>query len=155
MSGPIDVTIDLDTQEIDVSQEVIDLNIELDTKQVDIASSEIDVQIEMLEAARLEFLFPEGPPGPEGPMGAIGPQGPRGYSGPQGPEGPPGTGITYIFTQVGAITTWDIVHNLNQYPSVTVIDSGGSEIIPNLSYPSANEVVLSFANPTSGTAYLN
>jgi hypothetical protein len=149
MSEPIELIIDLDTREVEVIQDITNLNIDLETKKFDVIPKEIDLQIDMLEAAQLEFLFPEGPPGPPGPKGS---QGPRGYT---GPPGPPGPETTYPFVQSAASVSWDIIHNLNRYPSVTVIDSGGSEIIPNLSYISANEVVLSFANPTSGTAYLN
>lgn len=79
----------------------------------------------------------------------------QGPPGPAGPPGSPAVQTTYIFTQTIAVSTWSIIHNLNCYPSVTVIDTGNSEIIPDVSYISSNEVRLSFANPTSGKAYLN
>ena len=70
-------------------------------------------------------------------------------------EGAQQVETTYVFTQVVAAMTWNILHNLNRYPSVTVVDSGGSEIIPTLIYIDSNSVTLSFGAATSGKAYLN
>jgi hypothetical protein len=93
--------------------------------------------------------------GSAGPEGPEGPDGPPGPAGPPGPPGPSGVEATYTFTQVAPDDSWNIIHNLDRYPSVTVVDSGGSEIIPNLIYINANQIDLYFANPTSGKAYLN
>lgn len=87
--------------------------------------------------------------------GLTGPQGPEGPTGPTGPEGQPGTQTTYVYTQLAAAYLWEITHNLDRYPSVTVIDSGDSEIIPDVVYLSNNAVRLYFAYATSGKAYLN
>jgi len=62
---------------------------------------------------------------------------------------------TYTHTQGSASATWTITHNLNRFPAVTVVDSGNSEIIPNVVYTNANTLVVSFDSPTSGKAYLN
>lgn len=62
---------------------------------------------------------------------------------------------TYIFTQTSPSTTWSIVHNLGRNPSVTVIDSGGTEIITDVQYVDANNLQITFGAPTSGKAYLN
>lgn len=78
-----------------------------------------------------------------------------GAIGPPGPPGPPGPGATYIHDQLIPNYLWQIVHNLNLFPSVTVVDSGGTEIIPDVHYISQNEINLSFENATSGKAYLN
>jgi hypothetical protein len=82
-----------------------------------------------------------------------GPPGPPGPAGPAGPPGPTGTG--FIFTQSSPSAIWTIVHNLNRWPSVTVVDSGNSEIIPNVVYTNSNQVIATFGSPTSGKAYLN
>src|SRR5580765_682775 len=96
-------------------------------------------------------IGPEGPKGPPGPEGASGPVGPPGPPGPVGPA----DDQTYIFTQVALLDQWVITHNLGRYPSVTVIDTGGTEILPDVHYIDDKEIHLSFFNPTSGKAYLN
>jgi len=66
-----------------------------------------------------------------------------------------GPGNTFIFTQTTPATTWTVTHSLNAFPSVTVVDSGGSEIIPTLVYTDSNTVTLTFGSATSGKAFLN
>lgn len=62
---------------------------------------------------------------------------------------------TITFTQSVASTTWVIAHNLNRFPSVTVVDSAGSTVGGNVTYNSANQMTLSFSAAFAGTAYLN
>ena len=62
---------------------------------------------------------------------------------------------TYIHTQSTASAEWRIQHNLDKYPSVTVVDSAGSVVIGDCQYISRNEVVLTFSGGFSGKAYLN
>lgn len=93
-------------------------------------------------------LGSQGPPGKEGPIGPPGP--------PSTIPGPPGPGAsTYIFTQGIPSTIWTITHNLGFWPSVTVIDSGGSVIDPDIVYNTNNRVTLTFGSATTGKAYLN
>jgi hypothetical protein len=66
----------------------------------------------------------------------------------------PGNG-SLVFTQVSAAATWDIVHNLGMYPSVTVVDTGNSVLIPDVQYISPNECKVLLSVPTSGKAYLS
>lgn len=61
----------------------------------------------------------------------------------------------FTFTQVNPETEWTIVHNLNKYPSVAVVDSGGSVVYGNVVYNSVNQITLSFNAGFSGKAYLN
>ena len=61
----------------------------------------------------------------------------------------------YIHTQTAPATTWTIQHNLGRYPSVTVVDSGNSEVIPNITYVDQNTVTATFGSATSGKAYVN
>jgi len=62
---------------------------------------------------------------------------------------------TYIFTQGAPSASWDIIHNLNSWPSVTVVDSGNSEVIPSVLYIDVNHLIVTFGSPTSGKAFLN
>ncbi len=70
-----------------------------------------------------------------------------------GPAGPMGT--TYPFAQSMPASVWTIVHGLDRYPSVTVIDSAGEEIDGDVRYVDANTITVTFAAPFSGDAYLN
>lgn len=58
------------------------------------------------------------------------------------------------FVQSAPSTSWVIVHNLNTYPSVTVVDSAGSLVIGEVFYNSLNQCTLTFAGAMSGTAVL-
>ncbi len=73
--------------------------------------------------------------------------------GPPGPPGPSEPGFTYA--QNNPSDTWLIAHALGRYPSVTVVDSGGSTVMGDTTYHDGNSLTLHFAAPFSGTAYLN
>lgn len=62
---------------------------------------------------------------------------------------------TFIFQQGQASATWEIEHNLDNYPSVTVIDTAGSVVEGEVSYVSSNKCVVNFKAAFKGTAYLN
>lgn len=79
-------------------------------------------------------------------------------SGPTGPQGPPGRdGVTtsYIHEQVTPSATWSINHMLNYYPNVTVVDSGGSDVVGSISYVDQDNLVITFNAPFGGKAYLS
>lgn len=63
--------------------------------------------------------------------------------------------ITYIHTHLTAEKVWDIRHNLNKYPSATVVDSAGNVVIGDCEYISKDRLVLRFSGTFSGHAYLN
>lgn len=62
---------------------------------------------------------------------------------------------TYIYDQGEAATTWTITHNLNKFPSVTVVDSGGANIMCKITYINSNQCELKFNAAFKGKAYLN
>lgn len=62
---------------------------------------------------------------------------------------------TYEHTQITALQIWSITHNLNKKPSITVVDDGENVVIGDVKYISNNEVLITFAAPISGKAYLN
>lgn len=64
-------------------------------------------------------------------------------------------GATYVHTQNSADSTWVIVHSLGRFPSVTVVDSAGSEVVGDVTYDSDNQVTVRFTAAFSGKAYLN
>lgn len=62
---------------------------------------------------------------------------------------------TFHFVQNVAATVWDIEHNLAKFPSVTVIDSGGTMVVGDVLYLDENHVRLTFSAAFAGTADLN
>jgi hypothetical protein len=50
---------------------------------------------------------------------------------------------------------WTIAHGLGKFGSVSVIDSAGTELIPDVNYLDANTIKLTFGAATSGHAYIN
>lgn len=61
----------------------------------------------------------------------------------------------YKHTQIQASKTWNIKHDLKKIPSVTIIDSGGNEVIGDVKHLSENELTISFSYEFSGSAILN
>ena len=75
--------------------------------------------------------------------------------GPQGPAGPPATdSIFYVHTQSTSSAIWTINHNLNGEPTAVVLDSAGTQCEGTFSYPSKNQMVITFTSAFTGTAYV-
>ena len=67
---------------------------------------------------------------------------------------------TFTFTQSSVSDTWIITHNLDKFPNVTVVDSGGSVVRGTIVYNSLNKLTITFfaggiGLAFSGKAYLN
>jgi hypothetical protein len=62
---------------------------------------------------------------------------------------------TYEHVQSASSTTWNVTHNLNKKPSVTVVDSAGTKVIGEVEYVDDNNVTLKFKSTFSGKAYFN
>lgn len=63
--------------------------------------------------------------------------------------------VAFSYDQPSPAATWTITHNLNFFPNVTVIDTGGTQIEAELVYPSRNELTITFTSPVAGSAYLS
>jgi hypothetical protein len=61
----------------------------------------------------------------------------------------------YTHTQIQALDTWSITHNLQKFPSVTVVDSAGSKVTGEVDYTDINNLTVSFTAEFGGIAYLN
>lgn len=84
-----------------------------------------------------------------GPPGVIAP-----IAGPRGPAGTGGESIVFVF-EVPA-SSWSIEHSWpGGYPSVTVVDTLGREVIADVVYESDTVITVSFAGATAGRAFLN
>ena len=65
------------------------------------------------------------------------------------------TDKNYVHNQPSAASVWTITHNLNKYPSVTVVDSGYTVVYGSIEYISTNQLTITFTDPFAGEAYLN
>jgi hypothetical protein len=63
--------------------------------------------------------------------------------------------LNFTFTQASAQSVWNITHNLGKFPSVSVIDSAGTNVIGQVDYTNNNELILTFTAAFAGVAYLN
>ena len=61
----------------------------------------------------------------------------------------------FLFIQSIPSNTWTINHNLNKYPSVTVIDSAGTEVEGNVEHIDTNNTIIIFSGSFSGKAFIN
>lgn len=62
---------------------------------------------------------------------------------------------TYIHIQSVPLEEWIITHNLNKFPNVTVVDSGGSVVIGDIQYIDSNQIKITFMGSFGGKAFLN
>ena len=62
---------------------------------------------------------------------------------------------TYIHEQGVSSAVWTVQHNLNKYPSVTVVDSSENVIIADVEYVDVNTVKITMNGASKGRAYLN
>lgn len=63
--------------------------------------------------------------------------------------------LNYVHNQTTASDVWVVKHNLNKYPSVTIVNSAGDEVIGDVFYDSVNQVTITFVGAFKGKATLN
>lgn len=61
----------------------------------------------------------------------------------------------FLYTQSTPATTWEIIHTLDKYPSVTIFDTNDDVIIGEAHYNSPDKVTLTFSEAVAGRATLN
>ena len=133
------------------------------TPGITVSPSQPAAVLDLSLSGSVTILVSGGPQGPQGLKGDPGAAGATGATGPQGPQGPPGSGgggsgsagITFVYYQSIPSSTWSINHNLNKFPSITVVDTTGRELEGDLSYIDANNSMVTFNQSVSGEAYLN
>lgn len=62
--------------------------------------------------------------------------------------------VFYTHTQAVASAVWTINHNLGGEPTAVVLDSAGTQCEGTFSYPSKNQMVITFTAAFTGTAYV-
>lgn len=61
----------------------------------------------------------------------------------------------FVFVQATPSTTWSVNHNLGKFPSVSVVDSAGTQVQGRVDYADSNNLTITFVNQFSGKAYIN
>ena len=62
---------------------------------------------------------------------------------------------TYVHVQGAPSASWGVTHNMNKWPSVTVVDSGNNIVEGDVVYNSLNDLTIVFSGGFSGKAYIN
>ena len=77
-------------------------------------------------------------------------------AGPGATGGGGGSDAYYVYDGTGTpATSWTVTHNLGKFPSVSVVDTGGNWLLPDVHYVNTNQLTVSLASPTTGKAYMN
>jgi hypothetical protein len=66
-----------------------------------------------------------------------------------------GSDANFVYTQSTPASTWVVVHNLDKFPSVSVVDSAKTEVVGDVVYDSLTQVTITFSASFSGFAYFN
>lgn len=61
----------------------------------------------------------------------------------------------YVHNQSVASDTWNVQHNLNKFPSATMVLSTGQKGYGDITYVDENNLTITFASAESGKAYIN
>lgn len=61
----------------------------------------------------------------------------------------------FVFNQKVASANWHIEHNLNKFPSVTVVDSANNIVVGEVTYIDKGTLEIAFSGAFSGACYLN
>jgi hypothetical protein len=62
---------------------------------------------------------------------------------------------TFIFTQGVPANVWNIQHNLNKFPSVSVVDTSNTNVFSQVDYVDSNNLTITNTAQFAGKAYLN
>jgi len=61
----------------------------------------------------------------------------------------------FVFNQAVASATWTVQHNLNKFPSCTMVLSTGQQGYGDVTFIDENNLTITFASAESGKAYIN
>ena len=61
----------------------------------------------------------------------------------------------FVFNQAVASATWTVQHNLNKFPSCTMVLSTGQQGYGDVTFIDENNLTIAFASAESGKAYIN
>jgi hypothetical protein len=75
--------------------------------------------------------------------------------GEKGEQGIPGDSTSFVWTQSIALDTWTVPHNLNKYPSASIVDTNNNLVLSDVSYVDMNTIQIKHGSAFAGKAYLN
>jgi hypothetical protein len=61
----------------------------------------------------------------------------------------------FVYTQAVASASWNVVHNLDKFPSVSIVDDDNNQVYGSVVYNTVNDLTITFTAPFSGKAYIN
>jgi len=61
----------------------------------------------------------------------------------------------YLYQQDVPSAEWVVMHNLNKFPSVSIVDSANREVVGQVTYDTLNQATITFSAPFSGKAFFN
>ena len=62
---------------------------------------------------------------------------------------------TFVFTQGVAAATWNVQHDLDKYPSVSIVNDDNTQVFGGVEYIDNNNLIITFTAAFSGKAYMN
>jgi hypothetical protein len=68
---------------------------------------------------------------------------------------PSGGDKNFVYTQAVASASWNVVHNLDKVPSVSIVDDDNNQVYGSVVYNTVNDLTITFTAPFSGKAYIN
>ena len=78
------------------------------------------------------------------------------YPGFVNPDIDPNTGDkTFVYTQAVAATTWNVQHDLDKFPSVSIVNDDNTQVFGGVEYIDNNNLIITFTAAFSGKAYMN
>jgi hypothetical protein len=61
----------------------------------------------------------------------------------------------YVHDQQVASNSWVVIHELNKFPSVSIVNTANQVVVGDITYNSLNQLTITFTSPISGKAYIN
>lgn len=78
------------------------------------------------------------------------------YPGFVNPNIDPNTGDkNFVYTQAVASAVWNIQHDLDKFPSVSIVDDDNNQVYGSVTYNTVNDLTITFTAPFAGKAYMN
>jgi len=62
---------------------------------------------------------------------------------------------TFVYTQAVASATWNIQHDLEKFPSVSIVNDDNTQVFGGVEYIDNNNLIITFTAAFSGKAYMN
>ena len=61
----------------------------------------------------------------------------------------------FVYTQLVASAVWNVQHNLDKLPSVSIVNDDNVQVFASVEYVDNNNLIITFTAPFSGKAYMN